>query len=72
MRGWRRWVVLVWLTVGENAREGVLVLGLLLLHLGLREVESLVPGAAWSGPGLILTGIAIFGVRGGPRPPRKE
>ncbi len=72
LRGWRRWLLLAWVTVGDNAREWVLVLGLVLLHVGLREVEAVLPGAAWSGPGLVLTGIAIFGVRGGPRPPRKE
>lgn len=52
--------VSTWLS--DNARELVLVLGLLALHVGLSKVIG-APGADFYVPGAILTAIACFGVR---------
>jgi hypothetical protein len=60
--------VLVFLAA--NVRTLVCVLGLVMLHVGLRSVEPWAPGVAWSVPGLIVVGVAIFGARGG-APPRR-
>jgi hypothetical protein len=63
-------VALAW--CGQNAREILFVLGLLLTHVGLRAVEPWAPGLSWSLPGAVLTAIAIFGVRGGAPTRRKK
>lgn len=56
--------------LATNARTMVCLLGLVMLHVGLRSLEPWAPGVAWSVPGLIVTGVAIFGARGGPAPRR--
>lgn len=61
-----RWrTFLAWLLQAVDGRDVVLWLGLLLLHLGLRDVQPWAPGAALYVPGLVIAAVAIFGVRGG-------
>jgi hypothetical protein len=48
-----------------DARDVLLILGLVLIYAGLLAVDPWAPGASRYVPGLLLVAIAVFGVRGG-------